>query len=583
MLKVFRVLSGSRTAWKVLAGRGMGFPRAITGDQAKVVSPVATMIPELDPASIHNSGEREFYLAARELPREYTVCYSYRFMTPGSSGEELREADFVIAHPALGYLVVEVKGGDVLCEGGRWFRLLEDGSREPLNKDPTAQAQKAMYAILHRYQDLSGNSWFPLEIRYAVSFPHCCRMKGGLPADLNPTRVLLYPDLDNLETRLQQVFAVQIRRYEPRATDFLVNQVLAPTFQVFARLEDRIGMFHRAAERLLTEEQERILEETELDRRKVFLGPAGTGKTFLAMEKARRLSDEGKSVLITCFNRALGHFFRRELPEEIEAANFHDFLLQRLSQAGIHLQVPAGAQEQGEFFRATLPDAGFDYFMSLPPEKKLDSLIVDEGQDFREEWFSCLESMVREEGEFYIFADPHQALFSDWKDLQGTLEVSRQRLTRNLRNAATINQWLNQSFPGLNLKSQIQGGVPVSLFPWSTLEDERRLMARETGRLVSQGIQPGRILLLSPNKKDKGCLAQEEKLKTWPIITSLEEKDPQCLRFATIRSFKGLEADIVFLFGIRPDTLACTEADIYVGGSRARFLLNIFHHEEAKL
>ena len=49
------------------------------------------------------------------------------------------------------------------------------------------------------------------------------------------------------------------------------------------------------------------------------------------------------------------------------------------------------------------------------------------------------------------------------------------------------------------------------------------------------------------------------------------------VRFSTIRSFKGLEADIVFLIDITPDSRVCTRADIYVGGSRARFMLYIFH------
>ena len=74
-------------------------------------------------------------------------------------------------------------------------------------------------------------------------------------------------------------------------------------------------------------------------------------------------------------------------------------------------------------------------------------------------------------------------------------------------------------------------------------------------------------------------MAATERIKDWPITQDLEEQDPRCLRFATIRSFKGLEADIVFLIGIRGDTPACTEADIYVGGSRARFMLNVFHQQ----
>ena len=54
------------------------------------------------------------------------------------------------------------------------------------------------------------------------------------------------------------------------------------------------------------------------------------------------------------------------------------------------------------------------------------------------------------------------------------------------------------------------------------------------------------------------------------------------VQFSTIRSFKGLEADVVFLIGLKVSK-ACTPADVYVGASRAKFLLYVFHHEEWSL
>jgi len=56
--------------------------------------------------------------------------------------------------------------------------------------------------------------------------------------------------------------------------------VLGPSFKVFALLEDQIQMFHSAATKVLTEEQARILEETELDKKKVFFGAAGSAEAF---------------------------------------------------------------------------------------------------------------------------------------------------------------------------------------------------------------------------------------------------------------------------------------------------------------
>ena len=54
------------------------------------------------------------------------------------------------------------------------------------------------------------------------------------------------------------------------------------------------------------------------------------------------------------------------------------------------------------------------------------------------------------------------------------------------------------------------------------------------------------------------------------------------IRFETIRSFKGLEADVVFLIGICEGE-HCARPDVYVGGSRARFLLYVFYKEDCWL
>lgn len=61
-------------------------------------------------------------------------------------------------------------------------------------------------------------------------------------------------------------------------------------------------------------------------------------------------------------------------------------------------------------------------------------------------------------------------------------------------------------------------------------------------------------------------MAGMDHIKEWPL-GGVEDRG--VIRFSTIRSFKGLEADIVFLVDIREGTLACTGTDVYVGASRA--------------
>ncbi len=597
---------------------------------------MARMIPDLSPRMIENDGERMFYTACRDLPREYTVFYSYKYKmrssgtedtepgwaiptrsqtTPTRSGEHrskgsdglqaIGEADFIIVHPDLGYVVFEVKQGNILYANGQWCefqppQLGASHEARPMDKDPVEQAQRAMWAILERYKTKSGTNRFPLHIRFALCFPETKVLAGELPDFLNSNCVFLYDHLHDLDARIRTLFPKNTTP-DPAATRTLIDRVLGPSFKVFALLEEQIQIFHQTAERVLTDEQSRILEETELDKKKVFFGAAGTGKTYLAVEKARQLASSGKRVLLTCFNRNLAADLRRQVPSEITCSNFHDLLVEVLSKEGFDVSVPEGLDEQQRFFDEVLPEMGFDYYTDAPDAAKFDSILVDEGQDFHESWLLCLESMLRdrEGGEFCIFADPNQDLFGVTPEHLMKLPISKHRLTRNLRNTETISDWLAPFVPRGHLKPVLRGGIPVTYHPWETPEREKQTIGQEIGRLVSQGVRPGRIVILSPNRLENSCLAGCKRIGSWPLVDfrtlRVGKSRPQGSRvagapplrpvgnavmFATIRSFKGLESDIVFLIGLRAGRQTCTDTDIYVGASRARFMLQVFHDKD---
>lgn len=63
----------------------------------------------------------------------------------------------------------------------------------------------------------------------------------------------------------------------------------------------------------LTQEQYDALDAIQDNGGFVVKGLAGTGKTFLVMEAARRAVAEGKRTLVLCFNRLLGDWMRSSM------------------------------------------------------------------------------------------------------------------------------------------------------------------------------------------------------------------------------------------------------------------------------
>ncbi len=107
--------------------------------------------------------------------------------------------------------------------------------------------------------------------------------------------------------------------------------------------------------RQLTEQQFKLLDFLGSRRRALIRGCAGSGKTMIASEKARRLSAAGFRVLFTCFNANLANWAAGQLARcGVEVKHFHRLCFEFAKEAGIGLE-----QRTGESVRPRgLPAAG---------------------------------------------------------------------------------------------------------------------------------------------------------------------------------------------------------------------------------
>lgn len=531
---------------------------------------MARIIPELNPDFIEEESVGRLYKAAWGLPDGYTAVYGFKFCDQ-VTGAVILQADLVIVHPTRGFIVLKIQLGEVGFFNGRWHQLGEKGYSEMDN--PLDEARNVAYALARSYRQKTG--WtFPLAFDLGLCFPDCSHIEGSLPDFVKPGNLLVRDDVENFSSRISQIFASFRKGQDASACARLVEHILEANFRLYNTLEEQLRSFAFRAQRKLTQEQERILEETELNKRMVFYGAAGTGKTMIAVEKARRLAEGGKRTLLTCYNKNLASQFPQE--KNLTARHFHG-LLEGLTG----LKTPA-AKDYERYFNKVLPEAGYELFSRQPSSKKYDAIVVDEGQDFPPLWFRCLEAMVKEDGELYVFADSSQNIFQvDPAGLEA-LPASRFRLTVNLRNTALVCQRWIAPLSGASMRQGLQDQGEVHFHSWRTDSQQLTLLEKEVTRLLARQVQPRIITILSPHRKENSCLVGRDSLAGCPL-GEVGDPRPNALRFSTIRAFKGLEVDVVLLIGVRPDSPVCSRPDLYVGGSRARFILHIFHRRDWQL
>src|SRR3954470_7413830 len=98
-----------------------------------------------------SSGERKVFFALKDnVPPAFTALHSVALLTRARETQRLfdGEIDFIVAHPAYGILVLEVKGGGIRCnaQSQQWTSISGDGTEHDI-KNPYEQARRNFYAL----------------------------------------------------------------------------------------------------------------------------------------------------------------------------------------------------------------------------------------------------------------------------------------------------------------------------------------------------------------------------------------------------------------------------------------------------
>lgn len=367
-----------------------------------------------------------------------------------------------------------------------------------------------------------------------------------------------------------------------RGVDVL-REVFARSFVVAPLISSQLA--DQEARRLvLTKDQIRVLDFLRSHRRVAVSGGAGTGKTVLALEKARRLASEGFRTLLTCYNRQLADHLSSLCAgtPNLDVMSFHQLCHRQVERAnrasGRDLVSEAKVTYPGkDLYEVQLPNA-LGYSLEVLPDR-YDAIVCDEGQDFREEFWVPLELLLTDydSSPLYVFYDDNQNLYAR----AGTFPIRDEpfSLTTNCRNTAPIHEAAYKHYKGVPVSPPDIQGEDVQ-FDESPSRDPQaaKINARIVDLVARQGVAPGDITVLVADALHKAeYYAALRRLPLPKPATWLEEgvRGKSTVLIDTIQRFKGLESPIVILWGLDTIDLSQRQELLYVGMSRAKSMLVI--------
>ncbi|WP_062348213.1 NERD domain-containing protein [Novosphingobium sp. CCH12-A3] len=516
------------------------------------------------------SSEIKVYNTIRDkVPADYRCYYSRSWHeADGYGGEFDGEADFIVSHRENGLLFLEVKGGRVSCResDNQWLTTDRDDFTFKITS-PVTQAMKSKHHFLRRLKERLGSRY--IRARHGVILPGSTRPSRALAPDAPHEIVAFGNDMAKLDQWIiSRMSGVSDDREMPLGLDGeqALEEILAGHFELQAHIGCSLADDAKEIERL-TSEQAWILDSLDHNRQLAITGGAGSGKTVLAIEAAVRSAEGGRRTLLTCFNVPLANHLRELCSSHpnLVVAGFHSLCGTLSEKAGL----PLPKKQDEDFYRDVLPNALVEA-VDLLPELRFDTIIVDEGQDFKDSWLDALKLTLSnlDTGRFYVFYDDNQRLFSHEASFVSALPQSVIPLSRNLRNTRRIHTVMSKWYEGKRSMPAGPEGEPVAIHECRSLEHALKTVADRIRTLLTSGqLKPSDIAVLDA----AGSLDLGDNIAGARACRA-DAIGKNCVVVDTVRRFKGLSRPCVFVLGL--EGLRDPE-NIYVATSRANVLLEL--------
>lgn len=570
---------------------------------------MAKMIPTRIDSKGISAAERRVFSLLKSDPKTKNWIVLHSLGISRRETGPYGEIDFVVIIPGEGIICLEVKGGRVSCEDGVWRTMDRHGNVAMLKKSPMIQARDSMFAlraaiVLHFGR---GSLTAKCPIGCGVVFPDVSC--PPLTPEFERTDVIDFNDIRApISKSVMRIVRHRLREFQPQTGGPVpavsevnaVKNYLRPDFELIVTRGVSVGRIEKKLLRL-TEEQYARLDELEANPRCLFEGAAGTGKTLLALEYARRANLTGFKVLLVCFNRLLGEWLQEQTKGTgIIAGTWHGIVKHLILRSSVANEF---LEKENETLRTGNTRALFSEIYSFYGEIALeelgmpfDVLVVDEAQDLCSQDVLNVVNLIipggLAGGNWAIFGDfTRQALYDGREEPVTAISrysehFVKARLTLNCRNTRRIAEetMLIAGFKKSPFRLGTEIGLPVEHRYWKTFVDLEGLLRSVIERLVKERVCIDDVVILSPRHLQNSSLTGVKRISRFTLvdISRSSAKVQDSIKYSTIHSFKGLETSVVIIVDI--DEVDTDEAQslLYVAMSRARSLLILLINEHAR-
>lgn len=530
----------------------------------------------LKPCHAESEAERRLADACQELSNGWTIAFGVYWNSPPRAGMPEREGeiDAIVSHPDLGFLAIEVKGGNVRRTQKGWVSRDRFGHDHILNPGPVDQAQHArnrlMGASRKAYGELgpSGPRWIqrPL-ITWAVAFPDMPSSVGLDGEDLPAERTLHGGHLSSIETAFRSVLSIPS---EFRQREQIPEQAFHRIWEHLVPGHDRDVESDIDSTRELLESSiqpaEHLWENVSEIKRLRIRGVPGSGKTGLLRVLCRDALERGEKPLYLSRTAPLARRMQNRL-----GPYAHCTTLERLcNDAASHLGLSEHVSDPLNMDPAIVSEAVEQGHLA-----QFTTVAIDEAQTIPSAWWGALESLAVPGGRLWIAHDPMQDLARCRPLLPDYPEVV---LPRSVRCTRAIVQWITRE-TGLELLPDPHApfGNAVQTRLWKKADQQFREVEENLRNWIESGIRPEDILVVTLSGLDDSELLDFDS-SWWQPSETGRDLAPGAIPLLAVPASLSHEALAVAVVDVPRQlddasahllALACTRAEILLSIHRA--------------